>query len=100
MYAPADYWQKAIPFGYELCDTRTMANKLAKPQSVGPNNRKGKVRGVATPLEKKSTSEEIRACFDQDVEGFSNLETGNRPLFTPRANVKVGKIRVLENNSA
>src|SRR4051812_36608802 len=30
----------------------------------------------ATPLEKKSTVEEIRARFDADVERFSNLETG------------------------
>ena len=31
-----------------------------------------------TPLSQKSTLEEIRARFDQDVERFSNLETGQR----------------------
>lgn len=31
-----------------------------------------------TPLEKKMTPAEIRARFDQDVERFSNLETGQR----------------------
>lgn len=33
-------------------------------------------RTMATPLEKKSTLNEIRARFDNDVERFSNLETG------------------------
>ena len=31
-----------------------------------------------TPLENKSTLEQIRARFDQDVERFSNLETGQQ----------------------
>lgn len=31
-----------------------------------------------TPLENKSTLDEIRARFDQDVERFSNLETGQQ----------------------
>ncbi len=31
---------------------------------------------MSTPLEKKSTVAEIQARFDQDVERFSNLETG------------------------
>ena len=31
---------------------------------------------MATPLDKKSTTEEIRARFDGDVERFSNLDTG------------------------
>lgn len=31
---------------------------------------------MATPLEKKSSTETIRARFDNDVERFSNLETG------------------------
>lgn len=31
---------------------------------------------MATPLERKSTPEQIRARFDDDVERFSNLETG------------------------
>lgn len=31
---------------------------------------------MPTPLEKKSTTEEIRVRFDADVERFSNLETG------------------------
>ena len=31
---------------------------------------------MATPLERKSTTEEIRKRFDNDVERFSNLETG------------------------
>lgn len=33
---------------------------------------------MATPLDKKSTIEEIRARFDQDVERFSQLETGQQ----------------------
>ena len=33
---------------------------------------------MATPLENKSTLEEIRARFDQDVERFSVLETGQQ----------------------
>lgn len=33
---------------------------------------------VSTPMEKKSTLAEIRARFDQDVERFSNLETGQQ----------------------
>jgi tRNA (cmo5U34)-methyltransferase len=33
---------------------------------------------MATPLEKKSTIEEIRARFDHDVERFSQLETGQQ----------------------
>jgi tRNA (cmo5U34)-methyltransferase len=33
---------------------------------------------MATPLEKKSTIEEIRARFDQDVERFSQLDTGQQ----------------------
>lgn len=32
------------------------------------------------PLTEKSTVEEIRARFDQDVERFSNLEAGQRPV--------------------
>ena len=35
---------------------------------------------MTTPLEKKSTIEEIRARFDQDVERFSNLETGQKAV--------------------
>jgi tRNA (cmo5U34)-methyltransferase len=31
---------------------------------------------MSTPLHKKSTTDEIRQRFDQDVERFSNLETG------------------------
>lgn len=31
---------------------------------------------MATPLEQKSTTQEIRTRFDSDVERFSNLETG------------------------
>jgi tRNA (cmo5U34)-methyltransferase len=31
---------------------------------------------MTTPLEKKSTTDQIRARFDHDVERFSNLETG------------------------
>jgi tRNA (cmo5U34)-methyltransferase len=31
-----------------------------------------------TPLADQSTLEEIRICFDQDVERFSNLETGRQ----------------------
>jgi tRNA (cmo5U34)-methyltransferase len=33
---------------------------------------------MKTPLSQKSTLEEIRARFDQDVERFSNLETGQQ----------------------
>ena len=33
---------------------------------------------MALPLEKKSTLSEIRARFDQDVERFSKLETGQQ----------------------
>jgi tRNA (cmo5U34)-methyltransferase len=33
---------------------------------------------MAVPLEKKSTVEQIRARFDNDVERFSNLETGQQ----------------------
>jgi tRNA (cmo5U34)-methyltransferase len=33
---------------------------------------------MSTPLEKKSTIEEIRARFDRDVERFSQLETGQQ----------------------
>ena len=33
---------------------------------------------MSTPLENKSTLEEIRARFDQDVERFSNLDTGQQ----------------------
>ena len=35
-------------------------------------------KNMATPLENKSTLEEIRLRFDQDVERFSNLETGQQ----------------------
>ncbi len=31
---------------------------------------------MVTPLEKKSTIDEIRDRFDKDVERFSNIETG------------------------
>ncbi len=33
---------------------------------------------MATPLERKSTLDEIRTRFDKDVERFSNLETGQQ----------------------
>jgi len=33
-----------------------------------------------TPLNKKSTVEEIKARFDQDVERFSNLETAQQAV--------------------
>ena len=33
---------------------------------------------MTTPLDKKSTTEQIRARFDADVERFSNLETGQQ----------------------
>jgi len=32
---------------------------------------------MATPLKRKSTIQEIRKRFDNDVERFSNLETGH-----------------------
>ncbi len=35
---------------------------------------------VKTPLEKKSTIKEIRERFDDDVERFSNLETGQQAI--------------------
>src|ERR1700733_5960030 len=35
-------------------------------------------KNMATPLANKSTLEEIRLRFDQDVERFSNLETGQQ----------------------
>ncbi|XHR28406.1 MAG: class I SAM-dependent methyltransferase [Chthoniobacteraceae bacterium] len=35
---------------------------------------------MSTPLESKSTTEEIRARFDADVERFSNLETGQQAI--------------------
>jgi tRNA (cmo5U34)-methyltransferase len=37
-----------------------------------------KEKNMATPLGNKSTLEEIRLRFDQDVERFSNLETGQQ----------------------
>ena len=35
---------------------------------------------MKTPLEKKSTIKEIRERFDDDVERFSNLETGQQAI--------------------
>jgi tRNA (cmo5U34)-methyltransferase len=35
---------------------------------------------MKTPLERKSTTEEIRTRFDADVERFSNLETGQQAI--------------------
>jgi tRNA (cmo5U34)-methyltransferase len=39
---------------------------------------------MSTPLEKKSTLEEIRVRFDADVERFSNLETGQQAMLDAR----------------
>jgi len=35
---------------------------------------------VKTPLEKKSTTKEIKERFDNDVARFSNLETGQQAI--------------------
>ena len=35
---------------------------------------------MKTPLEKKSTTKEIKKRFDNDVERFSNLETGQQAI--------------------
>jgi tRNA (cmo5U34)-methyltransferase len=55
-----------------------MQHELAEQQLRTANDRNGIGATVITPLEKKSTLEEIRARFDQDVERFSKLETGQQ----------------------
>ena len=35
---------------------------------------------MKTPLENKSTKKDIKECFDDDVERFSNLETAQQTI--------------------
>lgn len=55
-----------------------MQHELAEQQIETANDRNGIGATMSTPMEKKSTLEEIRARFDQDVERFSKLETGQQ----------------------
>jgi len=55
-----------------------MQPELAEQQPGAANGSNGLRATMSTPMEEKSTLEEIRARFDQDVERFSNLKTGQQ----------------------
>lgn len=51
-------------------------NRLLPHESSNKWGRAGRLIIMSTPLEKKSTLEEIKKRFDHDVKRFSNLKTG------------------------